>query len=608
MTNSKIPHKIICYHCSEENKYSIKNLQKLPKRPKKDCKKCKKTIYLKFEFDNGQIKVKPVKEPQGHIFNPSTMTNGSPKGGISTSPLLDPNYYSNINIKTLLKNSAIQEVINNLKHKAKAWDILMNDEFIQQGEIVSNIYWTSDTPPYKRPTFLYPQQTQAMGLMEFAHLLWQASRQLAGKTTATFLKDFEDMLENPNTVIGLVAPTVPLAVEVLFKFLYDPLKKVPGKPRFYDLLEPYFLKEPNQLGFALKNRSRLNIISLNIAGSQGRSLDVLHIEEIDKLGTEQSKRLALAGIINSVRANPEAKIRINCNNATGIFRLLRAELFKYGMYFPIFLEDVFEPGKYTGRHTIINEDAIPEKEPALDDFLSIFSQVLVSFAFAEGQLYNIDNVTDETFNPDKVEIAYNTPYDREDYFIKTKMGIDPGGKVDAFGVTVWSLTYSGKVVLRWAKRFYNALHTAKEQAKEIAKHYILFNVEEIQSESSAGAPWSLSLIADEVNIQSAGKIKCRFEYVNFEGPGKMLAKDNFVYLFKILLDYEYLILFERNDEERALHHQITKYIPNKSESSNNPDDLVESGFHGIWRLLGGMRYIKEITERQEALIGITTQE
>ena len=341
---------------------------------KDNCKKlakkvgcCTKTI--KRYFDKLDSKV-PSDKTQGHIFNPPLMTNGS-KGGDVTSPLLDPNYYSNVNIKTLLKNSAIDEVIKNLRYKAKAWDILSREEFIQQGEIVNNIYWTSDTPPYKRPDFLYPQQTQAMALMEFTHLLWQASRQLAGKTTAAFLKDFEDMLENPNTVIGLVAPTVPLAVEVLFKFLYDPLKTVPGKPRFYDLLKPYFLKDPNQLGFALKNRSRLNIISLNVAGSQGRSLDVLHIEEIDKLGTEQSKRLALAGIINSVRANPEAKIRINCNNATGIFRLLRAELFKYGMYFPIFLEDVFTPGNYTGRHTIINEEAIPEKEPSLDVFLAI---------------------------------------------------------------------------------------------------------------------------------------------------------------------------------------------------------------------------------------------
>ena len=128
------------------------------------------------------------------------------------------------------------------------------------------------------------------------------------------------------------------------------------------------------------------------------------------------------------------------------------------------------------------------------------------------------------------------------------MGVDPGGKVDAFGVSIWSLTKNGRIVLRWCKRYYNALHTAKEQAKEIAEQYIRFNVEEIQSESSAGAPWSISLIEHYVNKQSDGKIKARFIYVNFEGSGKVFSKDNFVYLFKILLDYEYILLSERNDD------------------------------------------------------------
>ena len=548
--------------------------------------------------------------------NPSkgSKTKTGDKGGVaSTTPLnnklLDPEYYRYVNIKTLLKNSAIDDILHAGRNKSRAWDLLAKPEFIEQGDVKHGVYWTSETPPYKRPTFMYPHQVRAMQLMETGHLLWQASRQLAGKTTATFLKDIEDMLEEDDTLVALVAPTVPLAVEVLFKFLYDPLKKAPGKPRFYDILKPYFLKDPNQLGFTLKNGSRLKIISLNISGSQGRSIDIIHIEEIDKLGTEQSKRIALAGIINSIRANPDAKVRINCNNATGIFRLLRAELHKYGLDFAIYLEDVFLPGDpYTGRHTVINEDVIPEGKTTLDEILSIFSQVLVSFAFAEGQLYNIDNATDECFNPSKVEIAYNKVYDPNDYFVKTTMGIDPGGKVDAFGVSIWSLTKSGIIVLRWCKRFYNALHTAKEQGKIIAEEYIRFNVEFIQSESSAGAPWSLSLIEHYVYKKSSGKIKVRFEYVNFEGKGKPLAKDNFMYLFKILLDYEYIVLKETNDEERSLHHQIVKYIPNKSESNNNPDDLIESGFHGIWMLLGGLKYIKEITDRIEALVGATTQE
>jgi len=293
---------------------------------------------------------------------------------------------------------------------------------------------------------------------------------------------------------------------------------------------------------------------------------------------------------------------------TGIFRLLKSELYKFGRYFPVYDEDPFDENDYQGRHSIINEDVVVKTKPTLDDILKIFSEILVSYSFAEGQFYNIDDVTDECFNPSKVEIAYNTEYNREDYFVKTDAGIDPGGKVDAFGISIWSLTFSGKIVLRWTKRFFNALHTAKQQAKEIAENLLLFNVESIQSESSAGAPWSLSLIMHYVEKLSEGKVKIPFTYVNFEGKGKALAKDNFVYLFKILLDIQKIILFERNKEERALHHQITKYIPNKSESNNNPDDLVESGFHGVWKLLGGWRYIKEITDQVATSVGATTNE
>jgi len=350
------------------------------------------------------------------------------------------------------------------------------------------------------------------------------------------------------------------------------------------------------------------IISLNQAGAQGRTINKIHITELDKLGSEQSKRIALAGVINSLRANKEAKVLIDCNMPTGIFRLLKSELYKFGRYFPIYDEDPFDPNDYKGRHSVINEDVVVKTKPTLDDVLKIFSEILVSYSFAEGQFYNIDDVTDECFNPSKVEIAYNTEYDREDYFVKTTAGIDPGGKVDAFGISIWSLTKNGIIVLRWTKRFFNALHTAKQQAKEIAENLLLFNVESIQSESSAGAPWSLSLISHYVNKLSEGKIKIPFVYVNFEGKGKALAKDNFVYLFKILLDLQKIILFERDKEERALHHQITKYIPNKSESNNNPDDLVESGFHGVWKLLGGWRYIKEITDQVASTVGATTNE
>lgn len=563
-------------------------------------------LQAKADISPGISKKKKTKSTNKR----STQTKG---GQHSTSPLTKTEL-AGMSVKAKLKllgENAIDDYLltgSEPRILGKAIDLLSKEEFIEQGEVIDGVFWTSETPPYERPPFLYPHQKVAMKLMDLGHLLWQASRQLAGKTTCGLIKDFEDMLENPHYTVALIAPTVPLAVEVLFKFLYTPIKYQGKSYTGYSMIKPYLIKRPNQNGFMLKNDSRLMIISLNQAGAQGRTINKIHITELDKLGSEQSKRIALAGVINSLRANKEAKVLIDCNMPTGIFRLLKSELYKFGRYFPIYDEDPFDPNDYKGRHSVINEDVVVKTKPTLDDVLKIFSEILVSYSFAEGQFYNIDDVTDECFNPSKVEIAYNTEYDREDYFVKTTAGIDPGGKVDAFGISIWSLTKNGIIVLRWTKRFFNALHTAKQQAKEIAENLLLFNVESIQSESSAGAPWSLSLISHYVNKLSEGKIKIPFVYVNFEGKGKALAKDNFVYLFKILLDLQKIILFERDKEERALHHQITKYIPNKSESNNNPDDLVESGFHGVWKLLGGWRYIKEITDQVASTVGATTNE
>lgn len=561
------------------------------------------------------VRKKGKKKPPGKKV-PKSNKKPTSGGVVSTSspkPELTKEMLAGMSIKKkllMLGEAAVDEYLMTggvSRILTKAVDLLSKEEFLDQGVITDGVYWNSETPPYERPPFLYDHQKMAMKLMDLGHLLWQASRQLAGKTTAGLLKDFEDMLENPDYTVALVAPTVPLAVEVLYKFLYSPIKYQGKRYTFYNLMKPYLLKKPNQNGFILKNNSRLMIISLNQAGAQGRTINKIHITELDKLGTEQSKRIALAGVINSLRANEDAKVLIDCNMPTGIFRLLKQELYKFGRYFAIFDEDPFDEDDYKGRHSIINEDVVVRKKPTLDAILKIFSEILVSFAFAEGQFYNIDDASDECFNPSKTEIAYNTNYNDTDYFVKTVAGIDPGGKVDAFGITIWSLTKNGVIVERWAKRFFNSVHTAKEQAKEIAENLLLFNVERIQSESSAGAPWSISLIMDYVNTLSNGKIKIPFDYINFGAPKTPLAKDNFVYLFKIILDLELMILHERNKEERALHHQLVKYIPNKSESNNNPDDLIESGFHGVWCLLGGWKYLRKLIERQRGPIVMTSQ-
>ncbi|KKL52361.1 hypothetical protein LCGC14_2286250, partial [marine sediment metagenome] len=67
-------------------------------------------------------------------------------------------------------------------------------------------------------------------------------------------------------------------------------------------------------------------------------------------------------------------------------------------------------------------------------------------------------------------------------------------------------------------------------------------------------------------------------------------------------------LYTRDKEEKELEHQITLYNPNKSESGTNPSDLMESTFHCIWVLLGGMGYIRKLIQKVKSPIVLTTRE
>ncbi|MCP4550862.1 MAG: hypothetical protein GY834_02220, partial [Bacteroidetes bacterium] len=262
---SKKTFKFLCWSCGSSLEYAIKDANNLAKRPKKVCTKCKKVCYLSIEIVDGQLEVHPktkYKTKEGAHPTPSTPSHNSiPPNRFNSAPSMPYNIYRDINIKALLKSWSITQLLKDSRSAGKGADILMNEVFIEQGEQIHGIYWTSDTPPYQRPEFMYEHQELAMNLMDIGHLLWQASRQLAGKTTAGLLKDCEDMIFNPNYTVALVAPTVPLATEVLFKFLYNPIKKDGKMYRFYDMLKPYLLSEPNQLGFRLKNGSRLMILS-----------------------------------------------------------------------------------------------------------------------------------------------------------------------------------------------------------------------------------------------------------------------------------------------------------------------------------------------------------
>ena len=171
-----------------------------------------------------------------------TETRGSSSTPLNNT-LLDPEYYSNVNIKTLLKNSAIEDILQGGRNKKGAWDLLSHPKFIDQGEIKHGVYWTSDMKPYSRPSFFYDNQNTSIELMHDTHVMYQGGRQKIGKSTAAFNADFEDMLYYPGTVITLVAPGLKQAAALLRQGFKEVLTLDDGTKfdLWNQLYAPYFI-------------------------------------------------------------------------------------------------------------------------------------------------------------------------------------------------------------------------------------------------------------------------------------------------------------------------------------------------------------------------------
>lgn len=467
-------------------------------------------------------------------------------------------------------------------------------------------------PVYERPAWLTAEQRFAMELMDDGHLLWQASKQQIhiGKTTATFFKDVEDCILEDNYTVAIVAPSVELAWELVRKCMQQPIQweDENGEQQHFilqDFLTPWLRAKPSQKkGVQFYNNSRIIIISLNQSSSQGRTLNVIHIEEIDKLGNEKAKREALAGIIYSLRSFKNARIRIACNNSAGEYYLLREGLMQFGMHFPIYCEIPFRAGERS-RLEIINEDVLCPSKPSVDEVLTVFGDVLVSNEFSKRLLYNIDTYGDSTLNPETILRAYErwNEFDpTSTIYRRTSMGIDPGGGSSSkTAASVWSVTNRGDIVLRWIKQYSSQSHIKDVQSKEIADAYVRYGVRAAQSESSNGILMYAPLIADAVHEVSDGRVRFQPDYVNFGGEGNWNDKDNFVLMIRVLLDNEMLIIPNRSEHERELQHQLIRYNPKKNETTEDAD-LVDCCLHALWKLLGGFNVIKELIETQDKTI------
>lgn len=606
--------KLLTPCCQHQQDYKPRKKWDGKKRRTTICKRCGKT----FDISQDTIVYEEEEEYTNNrnVSQSHTSKQKSVAGEPSTSPLLNPDLFSNVNIKTLLKNSAIEEILESGRNKSKAWDILTKAEFIEQGEIRHGVYWTSDLKPYHRPNFIYPWQSLGIDLMKAGHCMWQASRQKIGKTTGAFVADFEDMLTIPGTVVTLVSPGMEQATVLLRQGFKEVLTLEDGRKfdLWGQLYEPYFIID-NVKKMVMKNGSILQVIPLSEFTTPGYATDILHIEELDKIVKDPQKLRGLGAILPTIRARRGyAKLRITCNNTAGVYRILREDLKDLYPYLTIYMEKPRPLNSpFTGEHQIYNELYNCPEKPDIDIILQRIMDCIMGADYTKMQLGNADDYSGDVFNPDKLDHAYKRGKDFIPHksYDKCVMGIDPGA-VHAFAITIYA-RQGLEVYHLWTGRFSISGADPTEQenmlkkiAKAAAQVYVLYHCERITSESNSGAKLIVPLInyyirkeIEHVKGQTYAEVSEPI-WSNFGGDKEQGSEDrhnyaraDFITLMQYLFNYDKITLQDTSEDEHFQRIEFARYKPDESKEKFK-GDCVDASMHACWELCGGYEYIKLI--------------
>jgi hypothetical protein len=612
-------------------------LRQLSVDPDISLKACKKVVpgltksnfyKIKKEWKIGLLQSTPSVPIKGHDGVqkniPPRVTAATPTP-LSTSPE---------SMRTIIKKFCLEQLRGHKKFAGVALQTLTKDAFLREGEIIDDIYWTSDEPAYERPDWLYPWQPAGIDMMRAGHCMYLGSRQKVGKTLTAALADFEDMIANPGFVVTLIAPRRDLAQKLLHQMFKETIELkrceyidgvmniIPTGIKFnlWNIFKHYIVID-NKLEKVFKNGSKIQVITLDYASVQGISSDVVHIEEFDKVvrltkeGGRSDKLEALAGLLPQIRARPTAKIRITCNNASGLFRILRDRLDPFGRFFPVYMETPHPGRPFDGQHHIAN-DFIPDEKPEVDDILKVLMTALMGQGYVKQQLENVDDFTGELWSPRKVEEAYNrgksVDQDRR-FYPRVYMGIDPGA---GHGYAVVIFTKLGnQVILLWAQVYhsgdpYDGYDSKLDQmGSEIAEALIYWSCHAIAAESNSGnkliipfieSYYKKKIIGDNIHRSKWHVIWSNFGREHPEGSdiSKVVPKNRFIITMSLLFDHDYMVLQERNNTEELLHLEIVMYDPSKT-AEKYKGDICEAMLHCCYHLVGGKAFLKEVTGQKK---------
>lgn len=545
-------------------------------------------------------------------------------GGSSSTPpinpLLDPEYYANVHIKTLVKNSAVFDILHNVNTKA-ARDLLTNPKFIDQAEIKHGVFWNSAQKPYHRPHFFYQNQNTAIELMHDTHVMYQGGRQKIGKSTAAFNADFEDMLFFPGTVITLVAPGLKQAAALLRQGFKEVLTLEDGTKfdLWGQLYEPYFIVD-NVQTYIMKNGSRLQVIACSEHTTPGYATDVLHIEELDKIVKDPQALRGLGAVLPTVRARRGfARFRITCNNTAGIYRILREDLKHLYPWFVIYMEKPWNVNteKFTGEHIIYNEHYDCKEKPDIDDILKIIMDCIMGKAYTQQQLGNIDDYSGDVFNPDKLDFAFKKgkEFIPHQIYDDSLLAIDPGAihnfaagvlgieGLDIFELWVEGFSISGKIGEELTDREKERM--IKKIAKTCAYAYIEHHCTKIVSESNSGARLIIPFIVHYIRkflplAKGSRAILPEIIWSNWGGDKEkgfeaatIISRVDYITLMQTILDYGKLTMQDRNEWEHLMRVEFARYKPQEAQEKYK-GDFVDMMLHGSWELAGGFEYIDRL--------------
>lgn len=226
-------------------------------------------------------------------------------------------------------------------------------------------------------------------------------------------------------------------------------------------------------------------------------------------------------------------------------------------------------------------------------------------AYTKQQLGNLDDYEGETFNPDKVDLAYKKgkTFEPRKIYDDATLAIDPGA-VHNWAAGIFGLEGLDLFHL-WCEGFSISGKTEEENermlkkiAKSCAYAYIEHHCTSITSESNSGARLIIPFIVHYIRkylplAKGSRAVIPTIVWSNwgtdreqgYEAP-RIISRVDYITLMQIIFDYGKIVLQDRNDHEHLMRVEFSRYKPQEGKEKYK-GDFVDMSLHAAWELCVG---------------------